>query len=283
MQTSHPSIAPDYYKEVGNHRMGSREIRTLLNGKEGALDNYRMGFSKGESTDGWSAPRHRHPFEQVRLPLTGDYVIGKDEILPAGWVGYFPESAYYGPQVMSPNLTMVVLQYGGPSGTGYRSVRQRKEAFAALSAKGKFEGGAYTWVDEQGKKHNQDSAEAVWEYINKRKLVYPEARFRSLVLMNPAAFNWVKDDAQSGVARKLLGRFSERDIRIDLVRVEKGASLTFGTHKASEILFLKEGALSHEGKDYGDYSAFATEPAEQPTTLRATAPSECLYVKLPTF
>ena len=46
---------------------------------------------------------------------------------PAGWVGYFPESAYYGPQSISPDLTMLVLQFGGPSGQGFASVAQRRK------------------------------------------------------------------------------------------------------------------------------------------------------------
>ena len=39
------------------------------------------------------------------------------------------KSAYYGPQNKTKNLLMATLQFGGPSGLGYYSIRQRKQAF----------------------------------------------------------------------------------------------------------------------------------------------------------
>ena len=283
MQTNHPSIAPNYFDTVGNLRAGNRDARPLLHGREGTPNNYRFNYSSGVEGGAWETPRHRHNFEQVRHPLEGDYSIGKDRVLPMGWVAYFPESTYYGPQALNANLRMATLQFGGPSGVGFWSMEQRARGFKELSQKGKFEGGIFSWVDEKGGRHNQDAGEAMWENLNHCRLEYPASRYADLILMNPAAFGWMKDVEQPGVARKNLGRFTERDIRIGFVRVEKGATVRLGGEPAPEIMFLKEGVIAHDGNSYPSLTAFGTEAAEAPVPLRAAEPCELLYLKLPTF
>ena len=284
MQTGHPSSAPNYADQAGNLRSGNRVSRVLLTGREGSLNNFRFSMSGEEGDSNWSTPRHRHNFEQLRHPLEGDYIIGKNEVLPAGWVGYFPESAYYGPQALSTNLRLLVLQYGGPSGNGFASTPQRRKGYDDLLAKGgKFEDGVYTWLDAEGRRHNQDAFEAVWEHMNQRKIEYPVSRYRDLILMNPAGYSWVHDDDTPGVAWKILGTFTERNVRVGFIRLEKGASLQFGKEKAPEIAFIKEGAVSESGTTYGLHSAMSVQSDEAPVTLKAAEPTELYYMKLPTF
>ena len=284
MQIANAVTAPKYYELAGNLRAGNRDARVLLTGKEDAPNNYRFGYGTGEAGGNWTTPRHHHNFEQIRHPVAGDYVIAKDEVLPAGWVGYFPESAYYGPQTLKDNLDMYVMQFGGPSGNGFASVRQRRKGYDDLLAKGgKFEGGVYTWTDEKGVKHNQDAFEATWEQMYGRKVEYPVGRYRDLVIMNPAAFSWVKDDDAPGVTRKILGTFTERQIRIGFMRLDKGATLTFGTEKSPEALAVKEGAMTYQGETYPRLSAFGTEADDQPIKLTAKEETELFYIKLPTF
>ena len=285
MQISNKSEAQDYFKVVGDFRSsGKRNSSMLLTGKDGAPDNYKMGLSGGGNSEDWTSPRHRHTFEQFRHPIHGDYAIKQDEVLPAGWVAYFPESAYYGPQVKSGNLQMLSLQFGGPSGLGYWSMQKCKQAFDRLVAKGgKFENGIYTWLDENGKRHNQDASEAVEEEARGHPVDYPEARYSDIVVMNPAALSWIKAREHTGVARKHLGSFSERDARIGFVRMEKGATLPFGAEPSAEVIFLKEGRISHDNSTYAAHTAFGTEADEKPVGLTAVEPSELLYMKLPTF
>lgn len=288
MQISHPDTAPKYYEQAGNLRTANQaqDVRTLLNGREGALNNYRLGFSNGEGAGNseWSAPRHHHNFDQLRYPLEGDYVIGKDEILPAGWVGYFPESAYYGPQTMSANLSLLVMQFGGPSGQGFASVRQRRQGYDDLLARGgKFVNGAYSWLDADGKRRNQDAFEAVWEQMNGRRIVYPSPRYRDIVLMNPAAFDWIKDRDSPGVGRKMLGDFTERHVRVGFIRLDKGARLNFGVEPAPEALVVIRGGVSCDGREFGPLSAFGTEADEAAAILTARESSELYYIKLPSF
>ena len=283
MQINNPENANDYYASAGNLRSGNRVTRTLLTGEEGTPHNYKFNYGGGGDSGDWTTPRHRHNFEQVRHPIAGDYVIAKNQVLPAGWVAYFPESAYYGPQVKSGNLTMLSLQFGGPSGIGYWSVAQRKRGYEELVEKGEFHEGIFTWRDEQGRKHNQDAAQAVWEQVFGRKIEYASPRDPEFIMMDPAAFDWRKDDEAKGVAWKRLGTFTERELKIALIQLDKGAAISLGREKSNEILFLKEGRISQGGQDFGRLTAFSTTAEERPETFTASEDCELFYVKLPSF
>lgn len=284
MKTNHPSKAPNYYEQAGNLRSGDRVSLTLLTGIEDDPGNFRLAYGTGGSTGDWTTPRHHHNFEQIRWALEGDYSVGRNKKLPAGWVGYFPESAYYGPQEISQNLTMLLCQFGGPTGLGFASVAQRRRGYDGLIARGgKLEKGLYTTVDEEGNKHNQDAFEAVWEEIYGRQVEYPEPRYDEIILMNPDAFDWIPDDRMSGVAWRHLGTFTEKEIRIAFLRVESGASITFGSQPSQEIVFVKSGSVIHDDVSHPELTAFGTMWSDDEQTLSAESDSELFYMKLPTF
>jgi hypothetical protein len=91
MQINSPATAPDY--TAGNLREGTLDSKVLLRGKEGSLNNYRLSFET--ATESWSTPRHRHNFDQIRLPIKGVVEYGKAlPTLPIGVVAYFPESVH---------------------------------------------------------------------------------------------------------------------------------------------------------------------------------------------
>jgi hypothetical protein len=217
----------------------------------------------------------------VRHVVAGEYVIAKNTVLPAGWVGYFPESAYYGPQVKSPSLNMITLQYGGPSGLGFYSVAQRKRAMQVLRERGEFTNGIYSSTDATGTRHNLDAGEAVWAEVF-GSAEYPPARYDRIVLIDPGAFEWRRDE-EPGVWRKHLGTFSEREVKIALVRVDEGSRLILGREPAAEIAFLKSGTVELDGADHAELSAFGSRADDAPAALTATTDCELLYVKLPTF
>lgn len=284
MKTAHPDIADDYFGQVGNVRPGHQVSKVLLTGVSGAPNNYRMSLGGGGDSGDWTTPRHRHPFDQFRYTISGDYVIGKNEVLPEGWVAYFPESAYYGPQVKKANLMVLTVQSGGVSGLGFYSLAERKQAYEALVTKGgKFEGGVYTWIDAEGRRHNLDAAEAIWRQYQGRDTGYPQSRYRDLVMMNPSAFNWVKDKDQPGVAHRRMGTFTEREIKVGFIRVEKNATVNFGGADAPELLFVTEGAVAHEGDLHPKWSGLGTEANEAPVKLSTPDGAELLHIKLPTF
>lgn len=280
MQIMKAAEAPRY--GAGNLREGAdfSEV-VLLHGRENALDNFRLYYSNATNGE-WKTPRHRHNFEQIRLPLAGEFEYAKDKRLPAGWVAYFPESVHYGPQIRLPGLSMLTLQFGGASRSGYLSEAQRRRGYDELRAKGTFEKGAYSWIGENGRRHNQDAFEAIWEHMMGRKLDYPTPRYESLVIMNPAAYGWVPEPGAPGVSRKWLGSFTERCVRTGYLRLEAGATAKIGSRTATEILFLVDGEVGRSGAAYGRHTAFCTDPGES-IELTAARASDIFCIELPSF
>ena len=279
MQINSPATAPEY--GAGNLREGNLHAKVLLKGRQGSPNNYRLSFET--AMESWTTPRHRHNFDQIRLPIKGVVEYGKAlPTLPIGVVAYFPESVHYGPQVRHDQSQTLTLQLGGASGNGFMSPEERKRGFDDLLKKGTFEKGAYNWRDEKGQVHRQDSYEAVWEYIRQRKLVYPEPRYTTQVVMNPDNFLWLADPKQRGVSRKWLGTFTERQLHVSYVRVEAGATLRVEKYPAPQILFVVNGALSHQGRSYGLHTAFGLESGES-AEFSGSESSELMYLQLPIF
>ena len=119
--------ALDWFKD---HPTGEYSFRYLLTGDPDSRDNFVWILGKQDSD--FSMPRHRHNFEQLRLPLNGDMNLGDGMILKEGQIGYFPEGMPYGPQSdplgsAKPGERMqLVLQFGGTSGYGFMSVGARR-------------------------------------------------------------------------------------------------------------------------------------------------------------
>src|SRR3981081_4954390 len=103
-----------------DHPKGTVSFNYLLMGDEpDSPENYRYILGRQEAD--FQMPRHRHTFEQIRLPLVGDMNLGEQGILHEGEIGYFPEGQTYGPQddkLGDPNQLQLVLQFGGGSGPG---------------------------------------------------------------------------------------------------------------------------------------------------------------------
>jgi hypothetical protein len=262
-------------------RPGVLEQKFLLTGQDGAPDNYLINVGRTGS-GGWSTPRHRHNFDQVRYVMKGSYPISGDKRMPEGSVGYFPEGAYYGPQDRPEGLEMMVCQFGGASGAGFMSVAQREAANEVLQRKGTFKDGIFTWYDEHGKKHNQDGFEACYEQATGRKMVYPKPRYDDIILMNPATYEWVPD-AEPGVFSKWLGWFTERQAGLGFVRVAAGATLSVGMQSSIELLFLARGRVVADGREYSPHAAFEFQAHEGPVPLEAVTEAEFLRIVLPRF
>jgi hypothetical protein len=101
--------------------------------------------------------------------------------------------------------------------------------------------------------------------------------------MNPANYEWIKDAAQPGIARKLLGSFTENSMQVGFIRIDPGATLTVGKHTAPELLFVMKGSVSHDGKAQVVYTAFALDAGEGPVQIKGIEQAELYNVRLPTF
>lgn len=275
MQIAHPSTAPQHRTAP---REGKLDNRDLMTGKEGERRNFRLALGLAE-TD-WLTPRHRHNFDQIRLPLEGEFVYAKDKILPAGWVGYFPEGVHYGPQIRKQGLYMLLCQFGGASGSGFMSERQYIEGQDALAGKGTLAKGHFTYVGADGKEHRQDAFEAMYEQAMGRKPTYPDPRYNDIVTMNPANFSWIADARQPGVEHKLLGVFTERRTTISFIRLERGATASVGGSAGPDLLFITKGSLECRGQSCPLHTAIGFEPLEGPVPVKALEPTEIFRMQL---
>jgi hypothetical protein len=266
---------------VGSMRDGKLDQKFLLQGEDGSPNNYLLNVGLTGS-GGWGTPRHRHNFDQIRYVLKGKYPASPHKIMGEGSVAYFPESVHYGPQDRPEGLEMMVIQFGGASGSGFLSTPQREAANKRLESKGEFKSGVFTWVDEKGQKHNMDGSAACFEEATGKKLVFAPPRYDDVMMMDPDAYDWVKSDT-AGVSSKLLGTFTERNLQIKFIKLDAGTTFNTGKRSSIEVLFMSKGSISVDGKAYGEKTGIELLPSDPSVAIKANEESLFLSVTLPQF
>ncbi len=246
------------WKRGLEYRGGTFHFRTLMEGEEGQVDNFRLGL--GKSSADFYSPRHRHNFEQIRFCLDGELNFGRDGKLSAGMVGYFPEGVHYGPQTQHSGSLAVVLQCGGASGSGYPSRQEVKGAMDALEQFGSFEEGVYRRREGVPGKRNLDGFQAIWEHINQRPMVYPKGRYPAPILMDPSHYAWTQVEGSAGTDEKLLGVFTERRSEARFLRLAPSASYYA---KGRGLYFVVSGAGSVSDQDYRGMSTVYLKKGER--------------------
>ncbi|WP_022683529.1 hypothetical protein [Sphingobium bisphenolivorans] len=267
--------------QVGSMREGVLTQKHLLIGEDGSPNNYDLNTGLA-GAGGWRTPRHRHNFDQIRYVVEGDYPYMEDKVLPQGWVAYFPESVYYGPQDRPEGLRTMVLQFGGASGNGYLSVEGREAANDALKQKGEFKSGKFIYVDDSGEQREEDASAACFEYATGRKLEFAAPRYDGVIVMDPSAFAWLPGE-DAGVEEKWLGSFTEREAKIGFIKIEAGATYVAGKLPSIAILFQTKGRITINGEEFTQGSAFEFLPGEELVSLDAETETELLCMTLHRF
>ncbi len=259
------------------HRGGGLATKLLLAGEENTPDNFRLTL--GRDRGGHENPRHRHNFDQIRMSIKGMLSIADGKDLAAGQVGYFPEGTYYGPQkaAQAERITLV-LQFGGASLSGFISTRQMQQGYAELARLGEFKGGVF--YRSAGEPKNQDAFEAIWEHVCGRDLSYPPPRYDEPILMTPASFRWVETLEHPGIGRRLLGVFTERGTRIEMLRLEAGAAIDLGDASARILVFALSGAGHSGGEEWSEHTAWQIDAGEN-AAISASEAAEFLLIALP--
>jgi hypothetical protein len=233
-----------------------------------------------QAPTGPSSPRHHHDFEQIRFVLAGDHEYGGKHY-SAGWLGYFGEGVYYGPQAQHGPGRSIVLQFPGPSGGPFHSREESRRAQGEMLAAGaKFEGGICIWPD--GRK--QDGADALHGWLNGRPMEFPPARYAEQVWMNTENYPWETSNVP-GVAVKRLAFFNDRGPAVQLLRLEPGASTPPGKTGSVMIRQILEGEATYAGQPCPAVSGLHY-PADAPyeglfSATGATILSIELQAKLP--
>lgn len=266
---------------VGSMREGVLDQKFLLQTDENGPNDYLLNVGL-TGTGGWGTPRHRHNFDQIRFVLKGKYPASPHKSMDEGSVAYFPESVHYGPQDRPEGLEMMVIQFGGASGSGFLSTPRREAANEALKKKGEFKDGVFTWFDEKGQKHNMDGSAACFEEATGKKLAFAPPRYDDIIVMDPESYVWIETDAP-GVSAKVVGTFTERNVQMGFMKLEAGATYNTGTRSQIQVLFMSKGSITVAGKTYGDKTGIELLPSDEPVDIRAN--EECLFfsVLLPKF
>ncbi len=267
--------------QVGSMREGKLDQKFFLQGDDDSPNNYLLNVGL-TGAGGWGTPRHRHNFDQIRYVLKGKYPASPHKTMGEGSVAYFPESVHYGPQDRPEGLEMMVIQFGGASGSGFLSTPRREAANEALKAKGEFKNGIFTWYDEKGQKHNMDGSAACFEEATGKKLEFAPPRYDDVVMMDPDAYAWVPSETP-GVSTKHLGTFTERNTKIGFIKIDAGATYNTGTRSQIEVLFMGKGNITVDGKTYGDKTAIELLPTDAPVDIKANKESLLFTVTLPKF
>jgi hypothetical protein len=283
MRLAHSETTP--WSPPRKVRGGIIKFKTLLEGDEGTPANYQLLLADTDPSF-WS-PRHRHNFDQVRFALDGSTNIGPKRNLEPGDLAYFPEGTYYGPQnqqeVGRDSLTMVV-QFGGPSGNGYMSIRQTDAGLEALKQHGDFEAGVYKRHEPgaDGRK-NQDAFEAIWEQQNGRDIEYQKPRFMDAIHFREANFEWQPVAGSPGVATKDIGSFTEKGVRVYFVQLQAGASYELPAQPQKQLLFVRDGnGRFADAGEWAAHTAVDLGPGES-TRMTAATLTEAMVLLFPRF
>jgi hypothetical protein len=227
-------------------------------------------FNEGDKA--FTAPRHHHDFEQIRVTLSGELDWGQGDIAKDGWVSYFPAGAYYGPERMEGG-SLLQVQW-----SDYWVTReQNNRAVDELRALGEFKNGIYTYVDSDGNRHNKDGLNAVWEHVYQRPSAFPTPKYRSPILMNPDAFDWVKRDKV--ISEKVLGRFTERDLILSKIRWD-AAGVYEMPEDRTYCVFILSGAVRVDDVQYGPQTAVWSD-FNQNESLAADVDTEAVVFAFP--
>jgi len=263
-------------------RGGNRRFIDLLSGDDDARDNFRLihAHQKGE----FSGPRHRHNFDQIRYCISGAMNYGPDCWVKEGEVAYYPEGAYYGPEVSDKESVVLALQFGGPSGLGFTSSRRIAEGMEQLKAHGTFEKGIFRRSGElpPGTRRNQDAFEAVWEHLNGRRLEYPTPPYPGPILIKPDSFDWSPYDTNRDAWIKRLGVFTERSVEISMIKIGADGECTVRLRPATQIGIILSGAGQISDRSYGALTTFSLQ-RDETATLHPEAETTMLLLGLPVF
>ena len=255
-------------KGASSHRPGGIRFLSLLQGEEDTPGNFHLALVHA---DGYVAPRHRHNFDQVRVMIDGAFGFDRGQVQEAGSLGYFPEGTFYTQQSRGPSTTLL-LQSGGVSGSGYMSDRQLREAVKSLEASGIFRDGVYTWLDEEGKEHNQDGYEAAWEHVRAKPISYPRPLYDQPVLWRGERFAWMPS-GQPGVAIRRFAEFTGRRLSLAQLRIDASARCRISAQERETLLYCINGQASIGSETLQPVSAVRLLRGEE-VTLTGNAQTE---------
>jgi hypothetical protein len=256
-------------------RAGILSKQRILLGDPDSPGNFVFGlfYQVGD----FYSPRHTHNFDQWRFQLEGECGFDRNGTMKPGMLSYSTEGAYYGPQTSSVPNVIAVVQFGGPSGSGYLGGQRVAQAAEEMKAFGRFEKGVFHRNDGVPGKKTQDSFQATWEYINKRPMVLAQPQYTDPIMMDTEDYRWMPLAGAAGVMEKAFGTFTDCKIRAARYKLDPGAAFT-ATGRG--IFLVLSGSGSLEGEPYRRLTSLYIDTGEC-ATYTAAETSEILLLGLP--
>jgi quercetin dioxygenase-like cupin family protein len=240
-----------------------------------------LEFTYNFLREGYTTPRHRHNFDQIRYSVAGVHNTGAVDLKP-GECGYFPEGAYYGPQEQKGDCVLLLLQFQGPNGEPFLGNEAVNVTFARLLEKGGiFKDGVYTGRKEDGGKINKDSYTALWEEAQARALKFTPPRYPNPIIMSPDQFQWQETVQMPGIRNRHLGTFTELRTSISMLKIEPGASIQETTQDEAEVRYLTSGSFEYDGKTWGPNTYIYLPPGARSGSLVSPQGATFFCITLP--
>jgi hypothetical protein len=236
------------YAEAAEDKKPGNRFKRMFCGEDGEPGNFEVAISRTvTSQEVKHYPRHHHIFDQFRMTLVGEPEWTPNVATPEGWMVYVSAGTWYGPYDRQAGHETLHLQYEGmncPPFPGYQALMKARDI---LAKKGSFGNGIYSWVDENGGRHNQDGHEANLQQATGQPVVYPKPRFPVPINLDPDSFGWIENGP--GVLTKEIATFSEGETRVALVKLDGDAKYRFEAPDQRTLLFV-----------HGGTGAFDNEP-----------------------
>ena len=105
----------------------------------------------------FSAPRHKHNFDQIRYVVSGSPDFGHYQVASHGQSAFFPAGAAYGPETIE-EAEILLIQWG----EHWMTRAEHDETYASMQQVGEFREGYYVTVDVAGNEQRADGRNAVW-------------------------------------------------------------------------------------------------------------------------
>jgi hypothetical protein len=256
-----------------NTRTGKISRKFIREGELAPGVGYTSDLVKYHDGHGvFTAPRHRHNFDQIRLTLSGETDYGYEQIAGPGDATFFPAGAYYGPERFEA-AEIFLLQWS----PDWVTRKQSDSAYAELAKTGEFKDGYYVSTDENGQEVRKDGTNAVWEAVNRKPLVIPSPQYQQPILMRPEGFEW--KPSSDGVDIKDLGHFTDADLNVATYRWSESGAFTL-TPERTYILWIGSGAMTLDGRWLGEKSILFSDFGET-HELHGAQAGEAICVGLP--
>ena len=239
----------------GNHRTGNITRKFIRESELAKGVGYTcdlVHYHRGDEM--FTAPKHRHDFDQIRLTLEGTTDYGESQVGEPGDAAFFPAGAYYGPESFE-EAEIFLIQWSKDWVTREKS----DAAYKKLAERGRFESGYYITTDEGGNEVRKDGANAVWEEVNQRPLTIPSPKYATPILMRPDGYQW--QPAGENAEMKDLGHFTEDDLGVTTHQWRAGGRIDL-TSERTFIVWVSTGSVEIEGRNVGARTMIFSDAGE---------------------